>query len=450
MATGAQLRAWLVKFRRHWVRLFASVRVQLRARAGPATLFACTVALMATLSILQVALGSKPHDFLSYYFAAQVASHGANFYDASVLQNAATAQSVHERVYPYLYSPVLAHAMRGFAGLKLPHAHALWLLLNISAFILALTGLLLAAHKTLLKGPSLRENLALLLLTAAVLIAALPLRSNVLFGQVNPLVLVFICMAVSSHWMGFRTLTGICLAPAILIKLTPAVLLLFFVARGDRRVVGACLVALVVLAGTTLPFGAAADWMRFVRHLPEHGHGETIPGLFPASSLWNFAPAGFLSRVFDEPTLWIRRLSVLAILGACALAIHCAVRARSVEQERLALAGFFPVLLLASPLMYLHHVVYLLPAAATWMLHAWQRGRSLLFTALLVSLFVAGTDWPSLYSQLFGDSPPELYTSINLYAVILLWALGWTLTRQESEPLVATSPSSPLASSPEQ
>lgn len=412
-------------------------------------MFAAVVGLLATLSVLQVALESKPHDFLSYYFAAQVASHGANFYDAAVLQSAAAAQSVQERVYPYLYPPFLAHVMRGFAGMKLPHAHALWLLLNISAFVAALTGLLLAAHKTLLKGPSLRENLALLLLTAAVLIAALPLRSNVLFGQVNPLVLMFVCMAVSAHWMGFRTLTGVCLAPAILIKLTPAVLLLFFVARGDRRVVGTCLATLVVLAAMTLPFGAVADWASFVRHLPERSHGETIPGLFPASSLWNFAPAGFLSRLFEEPTLWIRRLSVLAILGACALATRSAVRARGLEEERLALAGFFPVLLLASPLMYLHHIVYLLPAAATWMLHAWQRGRTLLFTALLVSLFVAGTDWPSLYSLLFGDSAPELYTSINLYAVLLLWALGWTLARQTSQPLLATAQDSRVASSPE-
>ncbi|HYO94783.1 MAG TPA: glycosyltransferase family 87 protein, partial [Polyangiaceae bacterium] len=259
-AASEQLHAWLAPFSQPSVRLFASARVKLRAHAGPAVLFAAVVGLLATLSVLQVALESKPHDFLSYYFAAQVASHGANFYDAAVLQSAAAAQSVQERVYPYLYPPFLAHVMRGFAGMKLPHAHALWLLLNISAFVAALTGLLLAAHKTLLKGPSLRENLALLLLTAAVLIAALPLRSNVLFGQVNPLVLMFVCMAVSAHWMGFRTLTGVCLAPAILIKLTPAVLLLFFVARGDRRVVGTCLATLVVLAAMTLPVGAVADW----------------------------------------------------------------------------------------------------------------------------------------------------------------------------------------------
>lgn len=399
-----------------------------RSALAPYALF-LAVTVLAGLSALEVVFHSPPNDFRSFYAAAKAASAGLDYYDQATLERVARLELPGDRVFPYLYPPLLAHALRPLVGLELPLAHAIWLGAGVLAFACAVAVTVL----TVLRGPSgaaTHESVpswSAVFLVAAVLVCALPLRNNVLLGQVNPIVLLFISLAVRAHLLGKPALAGAWLAPAILIKVTPVLLLLFFAMRRQYRALTLCAACSAGLALATLPFGSAPDWISFVRHLPERSYSATIPGLFPATSLWNFAPSGWLLRLLPEHRELVPALSVVVIAFPCLIAMWLSARATDREQESLALATFFPVLLLASPLTYLHHVVYLLPAVAIWLAHALRRERHGFLGGALVGLFAAGTDWAPLYAPLLGADAPPLLTSMNLYAVLALLLVGWLL-----------------------
>jgi alpha-1,2-mannosyltransferase len=397
----------------------------------PALALFSFVLVVCLLSGLEVIFHGNDTDFLSFYAAARAATADIDFYDQARLEGLVARHGWGERVYPYLYPPFLAHALRPLAMLELVPAQRIWLAANVVAFAASVSVLLLSAqHAWRAVTPRRRPSSWLLLTLAAVLVWALPLRSNLLFGQVNPLVLVCLSLAVRAQLLGRSALAGIWLAPAIMIKLTPAVLLLFFLLRRDHRALLACTAGLVVMAAASLGLGAADDWLSFLRHAPARTYGADIPGLFPAATVWNFAPAGWLARLLPEHAAWVARLSFMIVAAACLITTRLATGARSAANDGLALAALFPVLLLASPLTYLHHVVYVMPALVIWLLRAWSEDRRALFGATLLAAFIAGTDWASLYDRLLGASASPLLTSINLYAVLALLGIGWKLLRQ--------------------
>jgi len=395
------------------------------AAASGLALFAFVLAL-CLLSALEVVFHATPADFLSFYAAARAAAANVDFYDHAALERLVALHGWGEHVYPYLYPPSLAYALRPLAALDLSFAHRVWLASNVVAFAAAISLILLSAQRAWkIVTPRGRPPFGLLLALAATLVWALPLRNNLLLGQVNAFVLLFISLAVRAQLFGRSERAGFWLAPAIMIKMTPALLLLHFLQRGNWRALLACLTCLLAMAAGTLALGAGPEWLSFVQHAPERTYGATIPGLFPASSVWNFAPAGWLCRMLPEHAAWVPRLSLLVLAAACSFSVWLSWRARSPLSDCLALASLFPLLLLASPITYLHHIVYLLPALVIWLLRAWSEGRHTLFGATLLMTFVAGTDWAPLYHRLFGASAPSLLTSINLYAVLGFATVGW-------------------------
>jgi alpha-1,2-mannosyltransferase len=407
---------------------FRELMKDLPAEQRPALALFVFVLVLCVLSALEVVFHDNDGDFLSFYAAARAATADVDFYDQAQLERFVARHGWGERVYPYLYPPFLAHALRPLATLELATAHRLWLGANVVAFAASVSLVLLSARAAWRAvTPRRRPGYWLLLTLAAVLVWALPLRNNLLLGQVNPLVLLFISLAVRAHLLGRNAPAGFWLAPAIMIKLTPAVLLLFFLLRRNHRALLTCTVCLVLMAAVSLGLGAGPDWLSFVSHAPERTYGTTIPGLFPAATVWNFAPAGWLARLLPEHEAWVPRLSLLMFAAACLVTVWLAGRARSPANDCLALASLFPVLLLASPLTYLHHVVYVMPALVIWLLRAWSEGRHALFAATLLAAFIVGTDWAPLYDRLFGASASPLLTSINLYAVLALLAIGWRL-----------------------
>lgn len=398
------------------------------AQRGPGLALFVFVLALCLLSSLEVVFHANASDFLSFYAAARAATAHVDFYDYEALQRLAALHDWGERVYPYLYPPFLAHALRPLAMLELTSAHRVWLGVNVVAFASAVSLTLLSTHRAWRTVTPRRPSpYFLLLVVGAVLVWALPLRNNLLLGQVNALVLLFISLALRAHLLGRRATAGLWLAPAIMIKMTPAVLLLFFVLRGRYRTPLACLACIAAMGLASVSLGAGPDWLSFVRHAPERGYGATIPGLFPADNTWNFAPAGWLARLLPEHSAWVPRGSLLLLAGVGSVTVWLTLRARSPSSDCLALASLFPVLLLASPLAYLHHLVYLLPALVIWLLRAWSEDRHALFGATLLAAFIAGTDWAPLYGRLFGASASPLLTSINLYAVLAFLAVGWVL-----------------------
>jgi alpha-1,2-mannosyltransferase len=181
-----------------------------------------------------------------------------------------------------------------------------------------------------------------------------PVRETLTFGQVNTLLLALVAgdllfgVAKGKRWGGI----GIGLATAV--KLTPGVFILYLLVTKRWR---AAATAIVTAAAATLASGAAAtDQSRE----------------FWTSALWDTGRVGVLSYVSNQSLrgflarlpidsvasrVWI--LGVLVLLGFWAWRVRAAA-ARHDELGGLALTGILGCLI--SPVTWVHHCVWLLPA----------------------------------------------------------------------------------------
>jgi hypothetical protein len=115
---------------------------------------------------------------------------------------------------------------------------------------------------------------------------------------------------------------------------------------------------------------------------------------------------------------------VLATISVCLIAFVFAYRARDQGESTLALALCFPAVILASPLAYLHHMVYLIPSVVIWLTWAWTRGRSWVLGSVVCLATASGMNWPSLYDDLGSAFSGVGARAVNLYAVVALYGIG--------------------------
>jgi alpha-1,2-mannosyltransferase len=189
-------------------------------------------------------------------------------------------------------------------------------------------------------------------------------------GQVNALVAALAVAHVYLYARDRKALSAIALVLAVSIKLTPALLLLYHIAKLRLKFAVACAALLVaVTALSFLPFGPRGGtdafqtfWNRTVKN--EQGYdfaysgnqslGGAIARLAGQSNESTPSREGESRRPGDAATLLI---SIVLL----ALAVFSAVRSRS---ELAAAAPFFCCVVLLSPLSWkAHYVILILPAA---------------------------------------------------------------------------------------
>ncbi|MGW0217664.1 glycosyltransferase family 87 protein [Micromonospora chokoriensis] len=218
-----------------------------------------------------------------------------------------------------------------------------------------------------------------------------PMRETVNFGQVNTLLLFLVAvdllrlLPTGNRWAG----VGIGLATAI--KLTPGVFIVYLLVTGRWR---AALTASGTAAGVSLLAGAL---------FPDASRE------FWTEALWNTGRVGELAFVSNQSlrgvvarldpqhpstVLWL--LLVLGTLALWAWRSRAAVAAGD-EATGLALTG--AVMCLVSPVTWVHHLVWLLPALILLVDNAMaapagRRRRVLLIAAIIgYALLISRTVW---------------------------------------------------------
>jgi alpha-1,2-mannosyltransferase len=387
---------------------------------------ALALTLLAVLATLDLATEAVLRvDFKPYYLAGLAMSRGIDPYSVDALGTLARAQSIEGIVFPYLYPPALACWLAPLAELRPLAAQRIWSALSVLAVALAWVAMLAWLRAS--PPGNTRRRRGFLFVAGAGLFWVLPWRHNVAMGQVNALVLASIAASLWAFGRKRAVLAGLLLAPAIIVKVTPAVFVLAYAALGGWRALLGASAGTAALAASTLLLGAAPAWSSFLGRLPKMGHGSYIPGLYDPAIVHNFAPSGLVARLGYAP----ENVALLSQAGAC---LACAAAAFVAFQRRqhapLALATFAPVMLLVSPITYVHHVIYLSPAVLCWADWAWRKQRHGTLAALLCLTALAGSDFPPWCERLAPALPWALVTSLNLYGVLGLYVLGlyaaWT------------------------
>lgn len=384
------------------------------------------------------ALGSTPYhiDVDVYRMAAQAWREGRPLYGEDWFQT-----QIDGTVLPFTYPPIAAVLFAPLTWVSLGTATAaltvLSTLLLVVSITIVLTGLGVRFDRRPDCGPAWwhRGVVAVAIVAASIWLDAEPIWANFDFGQVNAVLMTLViadCVPRRTYWP-----RGALLGVAVALKLTPAVFLLYFLLRRDRR--AAVTTVASFLAATMVGFVMAwSDSWQYWTHTVSDT--DRIGG---ASLNTNQNLAGALARLpLDDQVR-----SVLWLAG-CVLVLAAmwwaARRVLAAGEPILALVCVALFGLVVSPVSWSHHWVWMLPAVVVMAVVSYRHRAVVLgvLTVAGVALMMrspiellpehheAGAAW---WRQLAG-------TSYVWWALAVIIAAGATL-----RPVPRTSPDQPAA-----
>ncbi|WP_409429149.1 glycosyltransferase 87 family protein [Mycobacterium sp. SMC-11] len=384
------------------------------------------------------ALGSTPYhiDVDVYRMAAQAWREGRPLYGEDWFQT-----QIDGTVLPFTYPPIAAVMFAPLTWVSLGTATAaltvLSTLLLVVSITIVLTGLGVRFDRRPDCGPAWwhRGVVAVAIVAASIWLDAEPIWANFDFGQVNAVLMTLViadCVPRRTYWP-----RGALLGVAVALKLTPAVFLLYFLLRRDRR--AAITTVASFLAATLVGFVMAwSDSWQYWTHTVSDT--DRIGG---ASLNTNQNLAGALARLpLDDQVrsvLWLA--GCLLVLAAMWWAAR---RVLAAGEPILALVCVALFGLVVSPVSWSHHWVWMLPAVVVTTVVAYRHraavlgvlsvaGVALMMRSpieLLPEHHEAGAAW---WRQLAG-------TSYVWWALAVIIAAGATL-----RPASRTSPDQPAA-----
>jgi len=337
--------------------------------------------------------------------------HGANFVDLHVYVGGAATIGQPGKLYDYVYADQtpdfpLPFTYPPFAAVVFYPLHLIPF--GILAFawqlgtIAALYGVVRISQR-LLPGPAGDRRVAMLWTAIGIWIE--PLRSNFDYGQINVLLVLAGLYAVySTRWW----LSGLLVGLAAGVKLTPAVSGLYFL--GARRW-GAAVFSAVVFFGTIAVSALViGDQTRY--YFTELLGDATRVG--PIGTSFNQSWRGGISRILGHDAgygpLVVAAIAITAVLAVLAW------RAIGGASDRLGAILVVQLFgLLASPISWTHHWVWLLPLMI-WLLHGPLRER--------LGAQVLGWGWLAL--TLVGVPWLLSFAQPTIWVIPRPWYLAWT------------------------
>ena len=324
--------------------------------------------------------------------------------------------------YGFTYPPFAAAVLSPLALTSWPVAIAAGLAVNAAA-----AGLLL--HRLI--RPVLRDRgwpgAPALVLAGCLLLIFEPVRDTFSYGQVNLILLVLVLADLwlldRSRWAG----VGIGLAAAI--KLTPAIFVLYLLVT--RRWRAAAVATGTAAAATVLTALAAPDtsWAFWGGALWETGRVGDL------AYVSNQSLRGVLARLDAPAAGWWWLAGVAAVLALWAVRVRRAAAAGD-HLTGFALTGLAGCLI--SPITWVHHLVWALPAVVLlvrWALLRGDRWR-LALAAVVVVLLSSSVVW------LWWDDPVSLGGTLggNTYVWICLGLLAALPLRRVDAAAIPPSP----------
>jgi len=299
-------------------------------------------------------------DFASYYYAIRVAADGGDPYDTKQLSETARADGSRRGVHPFLYAPPFLLSMAWAPGFDLGTAFHRWFWLHELCLV---ASVLVMAGWTRRHGDEAPWVLAVLVAT----MTAIP--NNHMMGQAN---FPGLALAIGGIWAtdrGKPWLGGALLGTACMLKMAPALLVLWWILRKEHQAVMASVVTAIVLSVLTLPYASFDVQLGFYRDvLPTFSsggyNGLAVPiGMFGNHSLPNVFHQWFPS---GKGTL-SSTARVLALSGNLSLLVGLGVAFRNEAPDalqRLGQVGAVSIVMLLFPVYtYEHHLVWTLPAS---------------------------------------------------------------------------------------
>ena len=286
-----------------------------------------------------------------------------------------------------------------------------------------------------------------------------PLFGNVYLCQLT-LVLVFLVTLIwNLERSGRSNQAGLVMGVAAAIKLFPAYLVLFYVARSRLRPAGAATIsfcALNLAAALVLGLEAYHDYVATV--IPAQAQFSGCAYNLSITGLWHklFNPlieTGAIEPLWPSPGL-ARWGALLCNLAVTLIAAVCVRRAQTAPERQIAMGTVISAMLLVSPVTWDVSLPLLLVPIAL-LAHWANRSGSPWMPAVLVLILAIAWIPQNTLTQLalaLNDQPPGVFSwkfvlgapSLKFYALLAMFAMGIAALRAETrkQPVLA-SPCAP-------
>ncbi|HEX6820181.1 MAG TPA: glycosyltransferase 87 family protein, partial [Ktedonobacterales bacterium] len=249
-------------------------------------------------------------------------------------------------------------------------------------------------------------------LAALVCLSWAPAEDTITFGQINFLVLLPLALVPGLLRSGRERWAGAAIGVAAMIKLTPLLLLAYLALTGRLRTLVAALGTLAALAALTIAvvgphvaFAAVGQALHVGGYDASLNQNEALLGLVTLALVTTAPTAAGIIRVCEYTVLtalaaWIGTTLWVRLGNAAPKQVKPKQERAFTGNDALAYAAALCGFVLISPLAWLHHYLWLLPAATLalavmvqrWLLAAGNRrrpaARRLLLT-LLASLMIS-------------------------------------------------------------
>jgi alpha-1,2-mannosyltransferase len=368
-------------------------------------------------------------DFPTYYHAARLAfvegrtPYGFHTFDAISAEMGRT-------VHPYLYPPPSLLAFWPLAELSPAAGHAAFLVVSHLCYLGSIW--LMLTRLSPLPANQGRRDLTLAF-CLVYLLCFDPALATLGIGQVNLIVLFFICLALAALKRGSSAwCVALPLSVAILLKTYPVLLLPLLAFRRQFRAIALTCVffgIFTAIAALVLPWEIWTSWFRDI--LPAGGYANNQVA---AAGPWNQSINGFVTRLLLNNDFCPAPLAhpFLAKPVATALALmvmgvtlffsfRLSKRGGHQKGGGDEISAFLLMIFLVAPLSWDHHLVYILPAAVlaiSLIVNGPARGKTAVMVA--AALFLIAWKIPFDHPVLLHGWW-TLLISIKFYPVVVLW-----------------------------
>jgi len=372
---------------------------------------------------------SLPSDFSNYYLVAKLYRAGyplERVYEWTWLQRQNDHLQVHQGLVSFIPSTLISAIplvpLTYFPPLQAKH---LWLIANV-IFLGCVLYLCVRMTRLGWEWTGLHT-----------LLAFVPLRNNFVLGQMHVVVLLLITIAAWLYFRDSQFWSGISIAAAAILKIYPALFLVFFLWKKRWRAALGLIAGLILFAAVSwYLFGRDAALVYVRQVLPAGLRGETLDPYNPA---WNSFTA-LLRRLFlYEPALnpapMVHSPVLYALLHplihiSVLILFLCAIGTRNGDSNRSKLewgSFLFVLMFLSSQPISYHFVALILAAVLVGDYLVAREHRLLSFCALLIYALTCAPQiqfkgFAAVGWQNFLFFPRLAWMS--LLAVILCWALA--------------------------
>ena len=362
--------------------------------------------------LVYVVRAVEPVDFLVYRYAVEKFASGGYIYSGNLF-----GPMIEPEGMPFTYTPFAVLLLWPTAFFDWWTAYLLWSLLCI----------LLVAWTVARFTPRWVRLRPLVMAALLIGVSVTPtVSAHISFGQVNLLLMALVLFDITrddNSILGRYFPRGLLIGVATAIKLTPGLFIVYFVVTRQWRLaiwssVGAA--AATVAAALVDPALSRTFWTEVVWSLSGRVDltGEAI------ASSGNGSLQGTLAALGSWTDAVVMPLIVLVGAAALWIARRIYLDGRSVDAA-LVIGLSAPIL---SPISWIHHWVYLIPAAVTILFRLRSRRGVAVFVAALVVVYCG----PSMGQQLMDASAllvpvgvilREGFILVSAAAIVALWQM---------------------------